>query len=552
MGVLWFCMLLMVDPAARRADVSGGVAAELRGGAAPVVPFQPSRATMMLVVRPNIDLRIRDRRRTEFTIGGAPRMLLRVPNQLGVNRPVFLGTAYLSLTTSISRRWTYGFNVDATAGEVDYTSAGFVLGPQQTAVPSREITKYASVSGRTTFRARITRQHTVLFGGDVGYATPFGSSTNPLVVNGVSLQPLPRYVSGGLTVGHEYQATTFDRITTTVRPSIVQFQPGPLFVNVEGNVGWNRRIRRALGSVLEAGVLTAQIADRGGRTDAESRTMPLGRAGLFGMLYGDADVELDAAISGRYFGFFDPIRARLIPRVGLDLELAAHLEPGWTVGGRLTAFTTATKDPTPDPNAMNTMNTNAGFSLDETFLTLQIPATYRLDQNHTFEVGLLGTARGPHLSADRFRLRNFEGWVYVAYRFAIGTARGRREVQERTGSISTGATRSGVGNVRDGQPPTPRGRRPQQDDDDVLDVRELERRARPDDGVAAEDDGVDASTMPPSTTTPTKVEPEQPTDPTSEPPPEPEPTDPPTDEPTEPTPPPAPDVNDGAAADTSG
>ncbi len=436
--------VLAIDPSGRSADVSGGALVELRGGWAPVLPGQPQEPSMLFVLQPNVALRVRDRRRGVFLIGGSPRMLMRIPNPLQIQRPLFLGIMNASYNVALTRRWDFGVRGYSVVGELDYTSNALVLGPVQGTPPSNEVTKYAVVDFAMPFTGRITRRHRLGITPSAGYRTPFGPSLDPITLpDGRVVQPLPKFVTANLGVADQYTATRRDMVETQVRLGTVDFDPGVVFLEAEGRLGWDRTIAPAVVGHIDAGVLTAQIVARqDDRSDAQSRTLPVGTASLFGELVRKAHVRLDGTIGAAYIAYFDPILARLEPRAGGFVQLAVRMPPRWRIGMRASAYTAANRGPREDPAAMPGA---PRIDPDESFFAFDVPVTYRIDENMAAEIGAIVTTRSPHFRSDQFELHNTEVWGYVAFRFAMGTARGAREVERRDGPIGTGAQQLGIG-----------------------------------------------------------------------------------------------------------
>src|SRR5688572_26900151 len=125
----WLSLVLAIDPRARHADVSGGIAAEMRLGTAPTAAGQPTRAAFVFIATPEVGLRVRDRRRNAFTLGYAPRLLIRQPNYLGVNRPLVLHQLRALYLSQMTRKWSFGLGATANVGEVDYTANILVFAP---------------------------------------------------------------------------------------------------------------------------------------------------------------------------------------------------------------------------------------------------------------------------------------------------------------------------------------------------------------------------------------------------------------------------------------
>jgi hypothetical protein len=444
------CLLLAIDPRAATVDVSGGVVAELRGGRAPVVIDAEPEPAMLMVLIPNADLRIRMRRRGAIMFGYAPRFVLRVPNLLGLNRPLVLHQLSSIYDVGLSRRWDFSGVVTSSVGELDYTANNLVLGTMQSSAPSAAVLQYAVVEASTTFTARATSVDTVVFGPAFAYRTPVGDDFDL----GEDPTPqqlamfLPEQLSGSLISAYTRMVSPRDDVSVQLTPGIMAFDPGALFATVDARLAWGRQIRRRLRSRLDGGVFTVHVLDR--RDDpfeARSRVLPVGNAGLTGALLSRARIRLDADVTAGINGFFDVLRGTVQPRAGGSVQLSADMPPRWRAGVVTSFFTSANRNP-------QTVLDGPQLLLDETVLYAQTPVTYMIDERMFFEFGTIVTARGPHLSADDFSFGNqLELWGYVAFRFSIGTARGGLEAERGGGSIgglgpAAGVTGAAIGTQR--------------------------------------------------------------------------------------------------------
>ena len=453
-------LLLAVDPRAKAVDVSGGAVAELRGGRAPVVIDAEPEPSMLMVLIPNVDFRLRMRRRGVLMFGYAPRFVLRVPNILGVRRPLVLHQLSLLYDVSLSRRWDFSGAVTSSVGELDYTANNLVLGTMQGTTPSDAVLQYAVVEANQTFTARASSVDTFIFGPAFAYRTPIGEDAqlvdDPLPEQVAMI--MPEQLSGSLVAGYTRSVSSRDDISVQVTPGVMSFRPGALFATVDARLAWSRQLASRLRSRLDGGVFTVRVIDeRDDPFGARSRVLPVGNAGLTGRLLSRARVRLEGDVTAGINGFFDVLRGTVQPRVGGSAQLAAEMPPRWRAGVLVSFFTSANSNP-------QTVVDGDLPLLDETVLFAQTPVTYMIDERMFFEFGTIITARGPHLSVEDFSFANqLELWGYVAFRFSIGTSRGGREVGGRSGSIgglgpAAGVTGAAIGSQRGPQPGAPPAR----------------------------------------------------------------------------------------------
>ncbi|MBC8070884.1 MAG: hypothetical protein IAG13_21330, partial [Deltaproteobacteria bacterium] len=294
------CAALLVDPQAGRGEISAGVSAELRGGYAPVQAGAPERASMLMLVVPNIDLRYRHRRAGVLTFGYSPRVLYRLPNFLSVERPLFLHQLSLVYGVALNRRWDMFLGTNASLGEIDYTAVTQVFDPLQTEVPDADVLNFAIGDGQLLFTGFLAPRHRLSIAPSVGYRRslndnqvvqpdpPPGEPVDP------NAAPLPRtsfpnQVSGNLFLSYGYQATRRDEIRLLTFNGVTAFDPGATYLTDDVRLGWVHQIERRVTSEIDAGVLSARRIQPDPDLPAEAqpelqRVLPVGSARIGGRL----------------------------------------------------------------------------------------------------------------------------------------------------------------------------------------------------------------------------------------------------------------------------
>ena len=441
---------LLVDPRAGRGEVSGGVVVELRGGIAPIQPGRPEVPSFLMLVVPNIDFRYRHRRAGVLGFGYSPRMFYRVPNQLGVQRPLFLHQLSLTYSVPLDRRWELYARTNASIGDIDYTAASLVFQGPQANLANTPVLSFAIGDAELRFVGRIRPRHTITFATTAGYRIALDPQDQPIQgPGGMTNAPLlsyPNQRAGYLGLGYSYAASRRDQISITSYNGVIEFDPGGIFVSNDGRVGWNHQIRRRVLSEIDAGALSAQVVsvDPGVPVVPRSKVQPVGNARISGRLRSRARYTLDGSIGATYTGFFDAVRGQLSPRAGGSVTLTAAFPPRWSVGLISSLFTPATARPLP-PIVLN-MATGQSVPQTETIILNQIPIRYRVNDEMSIEFGAIANFRMPHLAAGTTAGTQVEAWGYVAFRIAGGTARGGREVATRGVGTGQGAA-TGAGGV---------------------------------------------------------------------------------------------------------
>jgi len=418
MSLLLTLAVLAIDPTAARTDVSGGIAGEVRGGWAPVTLNEASTGAFVLVLTPNVDLRHANRRQGAFSIGYSPRMFLRQPNRLSLNRPLFFHQIELEYDRPISRNWEFRTQVAGRIGELDYTAASLAFDPGQTAVPGDvSVLSFAIVDGGFGFTGQVAPRTTLGIGTSAGTRRPLGDEAN------VGVRPFPDRVYANFSIGPRFQVTERDGVSVNAVASMNDFDPGAVFGAVDLRVAWIHTLRRNLDLALDAGVFTTRvIARQDDVTDNNGATFPVGGIGLNGRLRARARYALDGGASVGFSGLFDAISGRLLYRARASTRLQASFPPRWSAAIDASFLTS----PTPEP-----LRVAGGAPVPETLAQVQTPIRYLIDDTKNIEFGAIFGIRAPHLAAQSFDSVRYEAWAYLAFRIGGGTARGGREVRQR-------------------------------------------------------------------------------------------------------------------------
>ncbi len=434
-AALWFA----ADPSASRVDVSGGVSVELRGGVAPVRPLDPAEPGVLTIVTPDVDMEYASRRGSLFNLGYTPRVQYRSPNRLNINRPILLHQAYATYQEQLDRRWLLGVNLSGSVGETDYNSGPTVLA-DQTQAPDISVLNIATASGRFDLQGRLTRRHTLRIGPRIVYRKPLDvPEVDPATEDAQVLLGVPEQLNVNLELALATRLTPVDTLDVSLTPGYFDYSSGQAqFLTTEALGEWSRELRPSLGSTVGVGVFGSALV--GGDADAPPPVLPVAQASLTGGLVRRASHSVDATINAGVLPYFDRVQTALTPRATLSGTVTVTIPPRWTARAIVAAVTNATAEPrtigTPDADG------NAREAI-ETQFRLALPVTYEIDRAQQFEFGLLSSVRAPHFASDDFAFTQLEAWLYVAYRFGAGTARGGDEVGQGNAGALTRSVRGG-------------------------------------------------------------------------------------------------------------
>jgi hypothetical protein len=418
---LLLSLVLLADPRAKTVDVFSGGVVQVQGGRAPLSPGEAPVPSIASTITPMVRLAVRDRVRSgAFSLGYAPRVLVRWPNIAGIRRPLLLhqfDTAYGARMTS---RWDFAGRASASVGELDYTAARLVFGDGQGALPQTELVQYLQTRAGMTFSGRLTRRHQFGVSVDGGYGTPLGTQTSTSDDPAMLVPSLPRSTSTSLAVLLGYRLTARDTLTTSLGGTFVDFDTRGSQTTQSLQTRWDRQLTRRLGSRVGGGVYSVQVLRRPttGLTPTDTApVLPTANAGLDGRLVERARFRLSADVSASSQAYLDQITGEVLPQAGGTFGLTAYFPPRWTAAATASFYTLATLQPrdfggTPiDPNTSN-----------ETVVNARTPVSYRVDERLAFEFGTIVSARAPHVRTPGFAFRQLETWLYFAVRFQVTTA----------------------------------------------------------------------------------------------------------------------------------
>ncbi len=409
--------VLLIDPTAAQTDVSGGVSGEVRGGWAPTQLNLPSTPAAVVVITPNVDLVHANRRQGAVSLGYAPRLFFRQPNRLSLRRPLLFHTVEFSYDRPMSRQWRFRTQAAGRFGELDYTSASVAFDPGQTSLPEASVLSFAIVDAGFGFTGLVAPRTSLGIGVSAGTRRPLDAG------NVVGVRSLPDRVYANVSVGPRFEVTARDTVSMTAIGSLNDFDPGAIFVSVDGRVAWIHALRRNLNIALDGGAFVTRVAARQDDPGTSNgATVPVGGIGISGRLRARANYSVEGSSSVGFSGLFDALSGRLLYRVRANARMLASFPPRWSAGFDA-GFTTA---PTREP-----LRVIGGQPVPETLATIQTPIRYLIDDFKTIEFGGILGIRAPHLAAQSFDSVRYEAWVYLAFRIGAGTARGGREVRQR-------------------------------------------------------------------------------------------------------------------------
>jgi hypothetical protein len=405
--------VLLIDPSAKRTDVTGVVDAEVRGGWAPVSQYAPPAAGAVIVLAPTGILEHTHRRFGTFSISYTPRLFLRQPNRLSLRRPLIYHQLGLTYRRNLSPQWRVTSTLAGRYGELDYNAAGAAFDPGQTDIGDASVLSFASADSTTSFSGQVSQRVSLSLSGVAGHR-------RPVILDGAGdsgggLATAAR-TYGTLSILPGYRLTARDNLTLGFTPSVFDFDPGSVFLSVDARAGYQRSLTADLQLFVNGGLFASRLL---AEQDAiiEQRPVvvfPVGDVGVNGRLRSRARYRIDGRGSVGTFGLYEAASGRLVYRGRVIGAVSVSLPPRWSIGANASLMTSTTRAP---------LTAVGGRRRPETFGALQTPVRYLIDATKSVEFGTIVTVRAPHMLVLSRADTAYEAWAYVAFRLTAGTSR---------------------------------------------------------------------------------------------------------------------------------
>lgn len=372
-------------------DVAAGARLETMIGSAPVLPTEPTQAAFAAELTPLAGIELKDHR-FRVMLRYSPRLFLRRPNVLGVDRPVLLHRATADERLRISRTVTFRANLSGSIGEVDYVGLSGVLPPTQLSQLNQSVIRLYDIQQTLALDLRASRRWLVSMSGFAGRGGPMSFETTAL--------PTHTRAGAGPTIRH-----FLTRVDELRLPASAEYhRVGTTALAAEmGELDWDRHLSARTGTSLGGGVLASQYLD----SSRSGTVLPTGSAAIRHALVDRRDLRIDGRLGVVLRGILNLLAVEYRPVAGLEAALALRSPPHWTANLRSSLYTAATSTPlrTGEP---------------ETFFSVEAPVIYTIDPNWSLETGLRSFFRAPHLSRG-FDVEQLQVWGYVAVMGIFGT-----------------------------------------------------------------------------------------------------------------------------------
>lgn len=402
------------------------VTAEVRGGEAPLVAGESSRAGVVGVLTPGVQLQLVDREldlRLEYGL----RIFDRQPNDSAPDgssklAPLYLNVASLTLAARPARTLAVTGNAGFSYGAADYTVLGPLLGPNQSALPS--VVDFLSLTAGLGAKLALSREWTLATLLAFVHRRPIGAAANvppvDTMVTGTTMAqvPFPRQTSITATPSLSNRLTREDDLILTTAVSYGTYSTGIDVLTVTPELGWQAHLTPRYDLHVAGGVTFPRLWGMFPTGPAPSVAAPVGDAEFGTRFFDQENVVLRGSVGARAEYFVDPVLGTTGPRGTVLMGLSLSLPSDWTMGLQGSFSTSLSSKPL-------SVVQPGGAPYDETSASVWLPIGHRLSQNLMAEFGGRWSDRGPHLAAPNFEFHQREIWIYV---LLTATSRRVREV----------------------------------------------------------------------------------------------------------------------------
>jgi hypothetical protein len=410
-------------------EAAAGVDGEVAAGRAPLQLGSQEQDSITFTLVPGVGLRLRSPTNV-LSLAYTPRIFYRVPNELGVSRPLVLHQVQLADALRTSRRMTWASTAQVSVGELDYTSSALVFDPGSAAVRT-SVVDIVRAEGLTGFQLDVTRRlrWTAQVSGD--YTTPIDDQATaaPVTVEGdlgnVGVGTVPESAQVSTQSSLSYAVTRYDRIAANGEVTYQWFPDTGRFLLLSPTLSWDSSLSARTTMGISGGfvyVITLATPDDSDPGDA------VGGAGSFrvdSIVYRERNVRVSTGFGANLDWFFDPIAGTSQPRAGANAGTNIDIGRDWNISPNVSFYTilrdaSTTVGETPEgamvPNAQI-------ITPDATQLRGEIPFTYRITPEVAINFGARGSLRGRSLTQDGFRLdERYEIWAFfgLTVRYGVG------------------------------------------------------------------------------------------------------------------------------------
>lgn len=412
--------------------LEGAVGADMEtaAGRAPVNVGSDEQNSVTFTLIPGLGLQLRDHR-DSIALSYTPRIFYRLPNALGVDRPLVLHQLALDHSVELDRRTTWQSTALLSVGELDYTAARYVFAPGSTTVPDA-IAEIVRVQGQTGFVFELGRRTGLDWDFSVEHTTPIGDQPDPTLIPVPSPEPgepTEVAVQGGLPASTNvstearlgYLLTRRDRFGLGMDVTYQYFSDSGKFLLFSPDLFWEGELSRRTTLALSGGLAYVITLDATQGLDESNSLGGTGSVELGSTVWRSRQLVATLNSRASLEWYFDPIAGTSQPRLAVETGTDIEMGRDWLINPRLGFYAllrdASTRIGGTEDQPQLIVNTNA------TALRLDAPFRYRLSRAAALTFGARAALRGRELSSPEFRLtEEIELWAFVGLTIRVGTS----------------------------------------------------------------------------------------------------------------------------------
>jgi hypothetical protein len=382
-------------------DVAAGAEARVEGGQIAVARDEPGRPGFSTAVTLKSGLRLANER-TVFELVYHPRYYLQLPNEQETNRPLLLHQVFGSYETALARRTTLKVVADARVGEVSYRFASQVLDAGTDTTEDPVLPLFLTRGG-----VQLTHQVTRRYGARVGLSGGYDATLSEVLGQADSGEsPFPTSYNAELDLGNVFFLTATDNLVVALLANYGGRQTAldgqSRFVGAGGRLSWEKQLSPRASLATSVGARALEYLD-------EDKNSFLPEGGVTHVTnFRLSGQTWRSATSGGVRSQYDRVRASYRVQGYLSWQGTGSIGRSWGLGPRVFGATSLSP-PSEETNAY------------ETFVSLEVPATYEVTHNSQLNFGARTQLRTAHLSRKDGAAAQFELVGFIGYQVSFGT-----------------------------------------------------------------------------------------------------------------------------------
>jgi len=349
-----------------RVDLATGARAEVNVGRIPVTSMADSEQGTEEIVVLRSGIRLISPTST-LSLSYLPRYYLRLPDALGIGRPLLLHDSVLAWSSRPSRRLGLSWRVRGSAGELPNSGLNVVFEPGTGRV-SASVVPIIQLNSVMAINATTGKRHQTNASLNLGHYDSFGES--PAIERTNNVQG---------TVSHTIGLSSRTSVGIAAQVGFIVAEIQEPSATVGGQLLWTQKLRESASLSIATGINQGWVL--GGVVSWPLPTLDIGYATKFrasGQSWG-----LNFRTGTR--AFFDVIAAIYRPQVFLAAGVSGQILHKWTVASTLTFSADISGD------SLTTGGQPTQFNFD-------VPISYQIDRNLDVSFGLRLALSAPPFS----------------------------------------------------------------------------------------------------------------------------------------------------------